>query len=216
MAVESPRQLAERQIEEEERRRREERIEALEIAEEERRRAERAEIEREERRRAAEAHFDRLAVDRGMLEDRAQTQLDALMETLATIDRVDTEQIRLARAAGKTTPRTTFRGTWQTWAAGALLGHPDTWGGATLRERDMLSAAKSATEEEEGEVTEGNVSPADPDPKLSCAGTKGDGSPCSLPPMNDSDFCSAHDPERASARSQAARVAGLARHGLEA
>lgn len=216
MAVESPRQLAERQIEEEERRRREERIEALAVEEEERRRVDRAEIEREERRRAAEAHFDRLAVDRGMLEDRAQTQLDSLMETLATIDRVDTEQIRLARAAGRTTPRTTFRGTWQTWAAGALLGHPDTWGGATLRERDMLSAAKPATEEEEGEVTEGNVSPADPDPKLSCAGTKGDGSRCQNAPTTGSAFCAAHDPERAEARKEAARIAGRARHGLEA
>lgn len=211
----SPRQIAEVRIAEEEAARREELIAAAEAEEEARRRAERAATEREERRRAAEADFDQLAVDRGRLEDRAQEELDRLLETLATINAIDTQQLRLARDAGKATPRTTFRGLWQGWIAGATLGHPDHWGGATLRERDPL-ATNPATDPEEERVPKGNVSPADPGLVQKCAGQKADGSACSLAPMDGSIYCVAHDPERASARSQAAHIAGRARHGLEA
>lgn len=214
----SARQIAEQQIAAEEAAEREARVQAIEDSELQRRRREEDDARRERERLEAEAEFDRLARDRGKLDDAAQEQLDALMATLDAIDAVGKEQVSVlikARMFRDSRLGINFRGMWQTWAAGALLGHPDPYGSATtLRERDPL-ATNPATGEKTERVIKGNVSASDADHKLSCAGTKGDGSPCSLPPMSGSVFCSQHDPDRAEQRRESARVAGLARHGLE-
>lgn len=213
----SPRQIAEHQIAAEEAAEREARIQAIEDAEEERRRREEDDARRERERLEAEAAVNRLAGTRGDLEDRAEEQLHRLLETFDTINAVDTEQRRIMHFAGMLRDHRlgiNFKGMFQTWAAGRLLGQRDPYGSATtLRERDPL-ATNPATAEKTERVTKGNVQPAESDHKLSCTGTKGDGSPCSLPPMSGSVFCSQHDPDRAESRSQAARIAGKARHGL--
>ena len=211
----SPRELAERRIAEEEAAEREARIQAIEDAEEERRRREEDDARRERKRLEAVAEFDRLARDRGELEDVAQQHLNALVETFAAISRIDTQQLSVARAADRPVPYTTFRGLWQGWAAGAILGHPDHYGNMTLRQRDGLAATSTATNEENGRVPKANVSPSSSGLTQKCAGRKADGSACGLPPMGGSVFCSQHAPDRAESRSQAARVAGRARHGLE-
>lgn len=189
----------------------------MELAEEERRRRIEDDARRETKRLEAEAEFDRLALDRGELEDVAQQQLDALMGTLDALNVVDSKQRGLAHAAGKgrdSAMFSTLRGLTQGWAAGRLLGHPDPRGTMTLRERDPLAATETATNEETERVPLGNNSPSSSGLTQKCDGRKADGSACGLPPMGGSVFCSQHDPDRAEARKEAASKAGKARHGL--
>jgi len=47
-----------------------------------------------------------------------------------------------------------------------------------------------------------------------CAATRADGQPCGMPPMADSEFCWAHDPQNAEAAAEARRLGGM-RHKRE-
>jgi hypothetical protein len=44
-----------------------------------------------------------------------------------------------------------------------------------------------------------------------CTGMRADGQPCGMPPLADSEFCRAHEPETAQAAAEARRVGGLRR-----
>lgn len=226
----SPRELAEKTIAEEEAAAREERIAALEAEEERRRERAAEEVRREEARAAARVEADRIAVLRGELEDRAQSEMAALQATYHELRALHTQHCDALRAARKPRVRPAhvskgewyannpmpqepapFSRVWGEWIGGSFDGD----GGKELRDLDWLAAAKSAAGPEDGEVTNANVSASDPAGSPRCIGAKADGSRCSLPPMGDSAFCSGHDPARAEFRSQAAHIAGKARHGLE-
>ena len=208
------RELAEREIAEEASRRREDRVEmrARELEREQRREEEARQAE--ERRREAADEFARLSALRGELADKLQGELEAVLRTYREIRAVDLEQHE-ADNASRERRRTVYDGTLPTATQvyrplieAALFGETDPYGGASFRERDPLATDPASVADDEG-LTISNVSDR-------CAGTKGDGSPCSLPPMTGSDFCSAHDPHRAEQRRESASKAGRARHGLGA
>lgn len=205
------RELAEREIAEEESARREDRVE-MRVRELEREQRREGEARREERRQKAADEFARLSALRGELADKLQGELEAVLQTFREIQAVDLDQ-QEAENASREKRRTTFDGALPTATQvyrplieAALFSETDPYGGASLRERDPLATNPAPVAEDEG-LRISNVSDG-------CAGTKGDGSPCSLPPMTGSDFCSAHDPDRAEQRHEAARIAGRARHGL--
>ena len=143
----STREVAERQLREEEARRRAARLAELEAEEERRREDERRELEREERRAAARTEADEMAVRRGELVRSCEDAAAALAAAVGELEALDGEHRRKLQEAGESYPSEPVRALLRGWLAG-VPGLPvegaDPWSysgrNPRLLDRDPLSA----------------------------------------------------------------------------